>query len=198
MAVYGIRVPLRKPAVFVLAAVLPVRVADSSKAACPAPVADMRAAVPHTVRVVRTVAAGTSAFGRLVAAVRKLAAVFRLTVRGAVPEPVECASPLHAEQRELKSLTVIGAGKPATYPLCCLESVCSGWDCGLPKHIPVSACRIIPCVASVAVSPYNLSKNQNRLSGRLFPCVFSATCRKENTHGKRSRNARDNTVLIYL
>ena len=29
-------------------------------------------------------------------------------------------------------------------------------------------------------------------------CVFSATCRKENTHGKRSRNARDNTVLIYL
>lgn len=88
MAVYGIRVPLRKPAVFVLAAVLPVRVADSSKAACPAPVADMRAAVPHTVRVVRTVAAGTSASGRLVAAVRKLAAVFRLTVRGAVPEPV--------------------------------------------------------------------------------------------------------------
>lgn len=104
---------------------------------------------------------------------------------------LQCASPFHAEQRELKSLTVIGAGKPATYPLCCLESVCSGWDCGLPKHIPVSACRIIPCVASVAVSPYNLSKNQNRLSGRLFPCVFSATCRKENTHGKRSGNARD-------
>lgn len=88
VAVYGIRVPLRQPAVPVPAAVLPVWVADSSKAARPAPAADMRAAVPHTVRVVRTVAAGTSASGRLVAAVRKPAAVFRLTVRGAVPEPV--------------------------------------------------------------------------------------------------------------
>ena len=44
------------------------------------------------------------------------------------------------------------------------------------------------CVASVAVSPYNLSRNQNHLSGRLFPCVFSATCHKKNTHGNKRPN----------
>ena len=53
------------------------------------------------------------------------------------------------------------------------------------------------CVASVAVSPYNPSRNQNHCPGVCSMSIF-ATCRKENTHGKRSRNARDNTVLIYL
>ena len=95
-----------------------------------------------------------------------------MVCRGRAKKPARAQREDYAEQRELKSLTVIGAGKPATYPLCCLESVCSGWDCSLPKHIPVSACRIIPCVASVAVSPYNLSRNQNHCPGVCFHVYF--------------------------
>lgn len=122
-----------------------------------------------------------------------------MVCRGRAKKPARAQREDYAEQRELKSLSSHGAAFfHKTLPGLPIYPVLPAGFIRDIKEALLFSSMTRSCVASVAVSPYNLSRNQNHLSGRLFPCVFSATCRKENTHGKRSRNARDNTVLIYL
>ena len=95
-----------------------------------------------------------------------------MVCRGRAKKPARAQREDYAEQRELKSLTVIGTGKLVAYLLSCPGSVFSDGAYVQLKHA-CSACHMIcPCVASVAVSPYNLFKNQNHCPGVCFHVYF--------------------------
>ena len=121
-----------------------------------------------------------------------------MVCRGRAKKPARAQREDYAEQRELKSLSSHGRRFfHKTLPGLPIYPVLSAGFIRDIKEALLFSSMTRSCVASVAVVPI-IFPEIKPLSGRLFPCVFSATCRKENTHGKRSRNARDNTVLIYL
>ena len=119
-----------------------------------------------------------------------------MVCRGRAKKPARAQREDYAEQRELKSLSSHGAvffhktlpGLPI-YPV-----LPAGFIRDIKEALLFSS-MTRSCVASVAVSPYNLSRNQNHCPGVCFHVYFPRLVARKIL---METNARDNTVLIYL